>query len=113
MKNLFVLLLFYMGAVWITKAQEIIPFPDLSESHIAVYNQVETIDSHNYSLYTKDYQDALTKMDLEIESVTSMIEKEANKEQRTLLESQKAEIEKKRALLIKEAELLEDLNKFY
>ena len=52
-------------------------------------------------------------MDLEIESVTSMIEKEANKEQRTLLESQKAEIEKKRALLIKEAELLEDLNKFY
>lgn len=102
-----------MGAVWITKGQEIIPFPDLSESHIAVYNQIETIDSYNYSLYTKDYQDALTKMDLEIEAVASLIEKEANKAQRTLLESQKAGLVKKRVLLLKEAELLEDLNKFY
>lgn len=113
MKNLFVLLVFYMGAVWITKGQEIIPFPDLSESHIAVYNQVETIDSYNYSLYTKDYQDALTKMDLDIETVTSLIEKEVNKAQRTVLESQKADLVKKRVLLLKEAELLEDLNKFY
>ena len=102
-----------MGAVWITKGQEIIPFPDLSESHIAVYNQVETIDNHNYSLYTKDYQDALTKMDLEIETVANLIVKESNKDQRKVLESQKADLIKKRVLLLKEAELLEDLNKFY
>ena len=102
-----------MGAVWITKGQEIIPFPDLSESHIAVYNQVETIDNHNYSLYTKDYQDALTKMDLEIETVANLIVKESNKDQRKVLESQKADLVKKRVLLLKEAELLEDLNKFY
>ncbi|MGB5321688.1 hypothetical protein [Lutimonas sp.] len=113
MKNLFFLLAFYMGVVYTTKGQEIIPFPDLSESHIAVYNQVDLIDSHNYSLYTKDYQDSLHKIDRDIETVNSEIEKESNKAQITSLESKKAELIKKRNLLLKEAELLEDLNKFY
>lgn len=113
MKNLFVLLVFYIGVVYTTKGQEIIPFPDLSESHIAVYNQVDLIDSHNYSLYTKDYQDSLHKIDRDIETVHNEIEKESNKGQIKSLESKKAELIKKRTLLLKEAELLEDLNKFY
>ena len=102
-----------MGAIGITKGQEIIPFPDLSESHIAVYNQVDILDNHNYSLYTKDYQDALIEIDLDIETVTKELEKESNKAQTTSLESKKADLINKRTLLLKEAELLEDLNKFY
>ena len=56
MKNLFVLLLFCSGVCIYVTGQEIIPFPDLSENHIAVYNQAEIIEDYNYSLYTKDYQ---------------------------------------------------------
>ncbi len=52
-------------------------------------------------------------MDLEIETVANLIVKESNKDQRKVLESQKADLVKKRVLLLKEAELLEDLNKFY
>ena len=113
MKNLFILLLLIFGAIPIVKAQEIIPFPDLSESHIAVYNQAEVIDDHNYSLYTKDYQDSLKQVDLEIEEITERIQKESNKIHRTSLQTEKTILVKKRSGLLQEAELLEDLNKFY
>lgn len=113
MRKLFVLGVFCLGAVSITKGQEIIPFPDLSESHTALYNQAEIIDSQNYSLYTKDYQDALIKIDRDIETVNSQLENESNEVKRKSLQSKKAQLAKKRTLLLKEAELLEDLNKFY
>lgn len=113
MKKLFILFVFSIGAISIVKSQEIIPFPDLSENHIAVYNQVEVVDNHNYSLYTKDYQDALLQVDQEIESVNNQIGKESNKSKRTSLQSEKAILIKKRKGLLQEAELLEDLYKFY
>lgn len=113
MKNLFVLLLLCLGPVFMAKGQEIIPFPDLSENHIAVYNQVEIIEDHNYNLYNKDYSDALKKIDQEIELVNKLIENESNKVQRTSLESQKAMLLKRRTGLLIEADLLEDLNKLY
>jgi len=113
MKNLFVLLLLCLGPVFMAKGQEIIPFPDLSENHIAVYNQVEIIEDHNYNLYSKDYRDALKKIDQEIELVNKLIENESNKVERTSLESQKTILLKKRTQLLQEADLLEDLNKLY
>lgn len=113
MKNLFVLLLLCLGPVFMAKGQEIIPFPDLSENHIAVYNQVEIIEDHNYNLYTKDYRDALKQIDHEIEAVNKLIENESNKVQRTSLQSQKAILIKKRTGLLQEADLLEDLNELY
>ena len=113
MKNLFTILLICLGSVYLATGQEIIPFPDLSENRIAVYNQTETIEESNYSLYTKDYQEALKDIDREIQVLDSQIENESNKIQRTSLQSEKANLLKNRTRLIHEAELLEDLNKFY
>ena len=113
MKNIFVLLLFTVAAIPVLYSQQIIPFPDLSESHIAVYNQPEIVDDYNYSLYTDDYQDALKKIDLEIEKVNETIQNEANQARKTSLKSKKESLLNKRSMLIEEAELVEDLNKFY
>ena len=113
MKKLFALFLFYTGSVFVATGQEIIPFPDLSENHIAVYNQAELTEDHNYNLYSKDYQDALNKIDHEIEMINNQIENEPQKNQRMSLQSEKVNLVKNRIRLIQEAELLEDLNKFY
>ena len=113
MKNIFVLLVLFLGSVFTAKSQEIIPFPDLSENHIAVYNQVEIIEDHNYSLYPKEYRDALKQIDQEIEVVNNRIENESNKTLRTSLQSQRAILLKNRTGLLQEADLLEDLNKLY
>lgn len=113
MKNLIILLLLSLGCIPFAKGQEIIPFPDLSESHIAVYNQSETIDDHNYSLYTKDYQDALKNIDDEIVEITEQIENESDVDQKTKMQNNRTSLVKKRSSLLQEAELIEDLNKFY
>lgn len=113
MKNLIILILLFLGCIPLAKGQEIIPFPDLSESHVAVYNQTETIDDHNYSLYTKDYQVALKNIDDEIEEITEHIQNEPDVDQKTRIQKSKATLVKERSSLIQEAELLEDLNKFY
>ena len=106
-------MLFCSGSVFIATGQEIIPFPDLSENRIAVYNQAQSIEEANYSLYTKDYQNALKNIDRDIQLLNSQIEGESNKTQRTSLQSEKANLIKTRTRLIQEADLLEDLNKFY
>jgi len=113
MKNFFVLLVICFGAASSLYGQEIIPFPDLSESHIAVYNQKEVFDDHNYSLFTEDYQEALRKVDHEISALDSQIETTTDAQQNASLESQKAELNKIRSRLLEEAELADDLNKFY
>ena len=113
MKNIFVLLVLFLGSVFTAKSQEIIPFPDLSENHIAVYNQLEIIENQNYNLYTKNYRDALMKIDHEIEAINKLVENESNKTLRTSLQSQRAILLKNRTGLLQEADLLEDLNKLY
>ncbi len=113
MKNFFVLLVICFGAVSSLYGQEIIPFPDLSESHIAVYNQKEVFDDHNYSLFTEDYQEALRNVDHEISALDAQIKTTADALQSTSLESHKVELNKKRRRLLEEAELADDLNKFY
>ena len=113
MKNLFILMLVFFATFQVSKAQEIIPFPDLSESHVAINNQTDVIDNYNYSLYTKDYQDALKKMDLDIEELQKKIDLEEDIKTRQIQQVKKEELIKQRILLIQEAELLEDLNKFY
>lgn len=113
MKNLVLFILLIVGVSPLVKAQEIIPFPDLSENHIAVYNQAVTLENHDYTLFSKDYQDALEKIDLEIEALHVQIGSESSKSNRTSLQSEKNILVKKRSALLQEAELLEDLNKFY
>ncbi len=113
MKNYFFLLLLCLGAASSLYGQEIIPFPDLSESHIAVYNQKEVFDDHNYSLFTQDYQEALRKVDIDISEIDRQIETIIDPKRIASLESEKRSLNKKRSKLLEEAELVDDLNKFY
>ena len=113
MKNLYFLLIISIVAVSSCYGQEIIPFPDLSESHIAVYNQTEVFDDHNYSLYTEDYQVALRKLDNDLSKLDERIQTESDDDVKSYLEAEKVILNKKRTKLLEEAELVDDLNKFY
>jgi len=113
MKNLYFLLIISIVAVSSSYGQEIIPFPDLSESHIAVYNQTEVFDDHNYSLYTEDYQVALRKLDNDLSKLDERIQTESDDDVKSYLEAEKVILNKKRTKLLEEAELVDDLNKFY
>ncbi len=114
-KNIMKKLIFilFIGLGTIGYGQEIIPFPDLSENHHAVYNDAETIDNLNYALYTEDYQKDLQKIDREIDEVNIDLQNELIEERLTDLRNKKADLLKKKASLLEEAELIEDLNKFY
>ena len=94
-------------------AQEIIPFPDLGENHLAVSGHTDMIDDHNYSLFTEDYQEALTAIDINIEAIKTKINGKPDPVSLVSLKSDMALLEKKRMQLLEEAELVEDLNKFY
>ena len=113
MKNLFVLLLLILAAIPVSRGQQIIPFPDLSEIHITVYNQTEIVDTPNYSLYTDEYREALKEIDLEIQSVNKRIENETNQTVKTSLKLKRTSLMDKRSILLEEAVLVEDLHKFY
>jgi len=113
MKHLFILFILCIGAVSSLYGQEIIPFPDLSESHIAVYNQAEIFDDHNYTLYTEDYQVALRKLDNELSQLDERINKTSDDLVKSSLKAEKVILDKKRTKILEEAELVDDLNKFY
>lgn len=111
MKYLLFILFLSIGSI--SYGQEIIPFPDLSENHDAVYHDSETIDDHNYALYTEDFQSALMKVDEEIEEVNIALQNESIDERITALRNEKADLLKKKSALLEEAQLVDDLNKFY
>lgn len=113
MKSYFFMLLIGIGAIPTLYGQEIIPFPDLSEKHIAVYNQKEALDEYNYSLFTEDYQKALKNIDIEIQAKEFELESSKDLLESDRLRAVLMELNKKRSQLLEEAELLEDLNKFY
>lgn len=93
--------------------QEIIPFPDLSEKHIAVYNQKEVFDEYNYSLFTEDYQIQLRKIDDEIQAKETQLLSSKDVLKQQSIKSEIVELNKSRTKLLEEAELLDDLSKFY
>lgn len=111
MKYLLFILFLCVGVIGY--GQEIIPFPDLSENHDAVQHNSETIDDRNYALYTEDFQSALIKVDNEIEEVNTALQNESIEERITGLRNKKADLLKKKSALLEEAQLVDDLNKFY
>lgn len=113
MKLIYLFVMICVGSLSNLYGQEIIPFPDLSENHMAVYNQKEVFDDHNYSLFTEDYQTELRKIDGKIEDKKSQLESEKDPSKRRSLDANIDELNKIRSKLIEEAELVEDLNKFY
>ena len=111
MKSLLVILFLSVGAF--SYGQEIIPFPDLSENHETIYSNSETIDDRNYALYTEDFQIALRNVDEDIEEINTALQNELIEERITSLRNKKADLLKKKSALLEEAQLTEDLNKFY
>lgn len=113
MKYYLVLFILVLGISPLMQGQEIIPFPDLSESHMAVNNLSEVMDDSNYSQYTKDYQDRLISIDEKIERIDRQVNAAASTEEKMRLQTKKTSLLDERSTLLKEAELVEDLHKFY
>jgi hypothetical protein len=111
MKYLLFILFISIGTA--SYGQEIIPFPDLSENHETDYINSETIDDRNYALYTEDFQIALRKVDDDIEEINIELQSELIEERIDSLRNKKADLLKKKSALLEEAQLVDDLNKFY
>jgi hypothetical protein len=97
----------------IVAAQEIIPFPDLSEQYQLHRNGGRSLDERNYSLFSEDYQKALAKLDSEADHLRSLRKEETDQEKIDLYNEQLQGLRKKKLGLLSEAELAEDLQKFY
>jgi CBS-domain-containing membrane protein len=110
MRKLIYIIVIGFGSAVHGYGQEIIPFPDLAIQHDSAQ---ETLDDQNYALYTADYQNALTRLDQEIELTRQELERTSNQASSKALEKKKEDLIRKRAALLEEAELVEDLNKFY
>ena len=97
----------------LTYSQEIIPFPDLTEHYQLHKNGGKALDERNYAIFSEDYQKALEALDEEIDSILLLRREET--EQRKIDEhnARIEEIRKKKTALLSEAELVEDLQKFY
>ena len=94
-------------------AQEIIPFPDLSEHHDYSKNGGRSEDERNYAIYTEDYQEALRALDAESDRIMGLRKEETDPE---LIDRHNKELEQirlKKMALLSEADLIEDLQKFY
>ncbi len=111
MRKLIYIIAIGLGSAVHGYGQEIIPFPDLAIQHDHWAD--ETIDDENYALYTADYQKALIRLDEEIELTRQEMERASNQSSSQTLKKKKEALIKKRAALLEEAELVEDLNKFY
>lgn len=94
-------------------AQEIVPFPDLAEAYHQSHPEGHQMDDHNYSMYTPDYQKILKDLDQKIAVLGAQISKESKDEILNKLIAEEKDLKDKRKAIILEAELVEDLNKFY
>lgn len=107
-----ILIVFSLGA-HLTKAQEIIPFPDLNEHYQYTKNGGRSLDERNYSIFSEDYQKALNALDAETDQLLSRRKNETDQENIDEINSQIKAIRIKKSALLSEAELVEDLQKFY
>ena len=94
-------------------AQEIIPFPDLSEQYQLHRNGGRSVDERNYAVFTEDYQKALAKLDSEADHLRLLRKEETDQKKIDLYNEQLEALRKKKLTLLSEAELAEDLQKFY
>ena len=113
MRILSILGLLAIASIQQVKAQEIVPFPDLVEAYHQSHPEGNQIDDHNYTMYTADYQKLLKDMDKQIALVTEQINTEKEEQPLKKLIADKKALQEKRKAIIVEAELVEDLNKFY
>jgi hypothetical protein len=113
MKKVLLVFVLTLGINRFASAQEIIPFPDLSEHHDYSKNGGKSDDERNYAIYTEDYQEALRVLDAESDRILALRKEETDPE---LIERHNKELESihlKKMALLSEADLVEDLQKFY
>jgi hypothetical protein len=94
-------------------AQEIIPFPDLSEQYQLHKNGGKSLDETNYAIFTEDYQKALSALDEQTDRILALRKEEIDQEKIDAYNEEIEAIRKKKLALLSEAELVEDLQKFY
>ena len=113
MKKVFLILVAIIWGSHLASAQEIIPFPDLSEHQDYSKNGGKSEDERNYAIYTEDYQEALRALDVEADRILRLRKEETDPE---LIDSHNKKLEQirlKKMALLSEADLVEDLQKFY
>lgn len=113
MKNVFLTISFLLLGSHCLKAQEIIPFPDLSDHHDYSKNGGSSEDERNYAIYTDEYQTLLQELDSQADRLVAMRSEESD--QKTIDDyNQRLEvIRQKKIAILSEADLLQDLQKFY
>ncbi len=94
-------------------AQEIIPFPDLSDHHDYSNNGGQSIDDRDYAIYSEYYQEALRSLDEEADRILILRREETDKEVIDGHNKKLDAIRHKKIALLSEADLVEDLQKFY
>ena len=109
---LFIICMILIGSEY-SYSQEIIPFPDLSEHQDYSKNGGRSEDERNYAIYTQDYQEALRKLDEETDQILRMRTEETDPEIINGYNEELEAIRLKKMALLSEADLVEDLQKFY
>ena len=113
MKKVLLILVAILWGTQLASAQEIIPFPDLSEHQSYSKNGGKAEDERNYAIYTEDYHEALRILDAESDRILTLRKEETDHE---IIDRHNRELEKirlKKMALLSEADLVEDLQKFY
>ena len=113
MKNAFLTFAFILLGIQYITAQEIIPFPDLSDHHDYSKNGGSTEDERNYAIYTDEYQALLQELDNQTDSIVAKRKEESDQEIIDDYNEQLEVIKQKKIAVLSEADLLQDLQKFY
>lgn len=113
MKKAFLILAVILWGTRFASAQDIIPFPDLSEHQDYGKNGGKSEDERNYAIYTEDYQEALRLLDAESDRILRLRKEETDPERIDRHNNELEKIRLKKIALLSEADLVEDLQKFY
>lgn len=112
MRKLTITLLLFVGLTRFLNAQAIIPFPNLREQADAGSYGQEGKDGQ-YAQFSEDYQIILRRLDGQIKEVNTELRGTTSGEQRGDLERSLKELLQKKAAILDEIELVDDLQKFY
>ena len=113
MKNAFLTIAFILLGSHCLTAQEIIPFPDLSDHHDYSKNGGSAEDERNYAIYTDEYQVLLQELDNQTDRIIAMRKEESDQKIIDDYNEQLDVIRQKKIAVLSEADLLQDLQKFY
>lgn len=113
MKKVILVFIVILAGSHFVSAQEIIPFPDLSEHHVYSKNGGGSGDERNYAIYTEEYQETLRALDMKTDRILGLRKEETDPK---LIDRHNKELEQirlKKIAILSEADLIEDLQKFY